>query len=70
MEATPRIPSPAPHLGSAILCFSNSTPQNLRGSGLLLWKAAVKSVDEHIRVNESGHASKDPLSSSPGQKDG
>lgn len=44
----------------------NAASENVECNPLLLWKAVVKTVDENVRVNESGHERKDPLWSSRG----
>ena len=35
---------------------------------LFLWKSAIETIDEDVRINESGHEYKDPLSASPGRE--
>jgi hypothetical protein len=48
-------------MGKADRVFRDATLQNLCCDGLLFRKSTVETVDENIRVNESGHVYKDPL---------
>lgn len=43
--------------------FDDAAPENLRGNLLLFGKAVIEAVDQNVRVNESGHARRGPLSS-------
>ena len=45
--------------------FDDAAPENFRRDLLLLREAAIEAVNQNVRINERGHACKDPLSSTP-----
>ena len=45
--------------------LDNTTPQNLGCNLLLIGKAAIKPINQDVRVNESGPARRGPLFSNP-----